>query len=78
LIKLISPLIRWSSTPKPMLELDCTYTLPFKRRLLSSILHHASWLRPLRYKLVMIDVIMNFIMRVKVKVTMMTNPLKIN
>jgi hypothetical protein len=52
--------------------------LPFKRSLLSSTLHHASWLRPLRYKLVMMDVIRNMIMKVKVKVTMMMNPLKIN
>jgi hypothetical protein len=43
--------------------------LPYKRSLHSSILHHASWLKPLRYKLVMIDVIMrNMIMKVKVKV----------
>jgi hypothetical protein len=42
--------------------------LPFKRNLLSLTHHHASWLRPLRYKLVMMDVIMNIIMRVKVKV----------
>jgi hypothetical protein len=52
--------------------------LPYKRSLLSSTLHHASWLRPLRYKLVMMDVIMNMIIRVKVKVIMMMNPLKIN
>jgi hypothetical protein len=25
--------------------------LPYKRSILSSTLHHASWLRPLRYKL---------------------------
>ena len=48
------------------------------RSFLSSILHHASWLRPLRYKLVMMDVMRNMIMRVKVKVTMMMNPLKMN
>jgi hypothetical protein len=48
------------------------------RSLLSSTLHHASWLRPLRYKLVMMDVMRNMIMKVKVKVTMMMNPLKIN
>ena len=29
LINLISSLIRWSSTPKPILGLDCTYNLPF-------------------------------------------------
>ena len=48
------------------------------RSLLSSTLHHTSWLRPLRYKLVMMDVMRNMIMKVKVKVTMMINPLKIN
>jgi hypothetical protein len=53
-------------------------TLPYKRSLLSLTLHHASWLRPLRYKLVMIDVMTNMIMKVKVKVTMMMNPLKLN
>jgi hypothetical protein len=52
--------------------------LPYKRSLLSSTLYHASWLRPLRYKIMMMDVIMNMIMRVKVKVTMMMNPLKMN
>jgi hypothetical protein len=34
--------------------------------------------RPLRYKLVMMDVMRNMIMKVKVKVTMMMNPLKMN
>jgi hypothetical protein len=47
------------------------------RSLLHSTLHRlASWLRPLRYKFVMMDVIRNMIM--KVKVMMMMNPLKIN
>jgi hypothetical protein len=50
--------------------------LPYKRSLLSSTLHHASRLRPLRYKIMMMDVIMNMTMRVKV--TMMMNPLKMN
>jgi hypothetical protein len=50
--------------------------LPYKRSLLSLTLHHASWLRPLKYKLVMMDVMMNKI--VKVKVTMMMNQLKMN
>jgi hypothetical protein len=35
---------------------------------------HVSWLTPLRYKLVMMDMIM----KVKVKVTMMMNPPKMN
>jgi hypothetical protein len=36
------------------------------RSLLSSTLHlHASWLRPLRYKLVMMDVMRNVIMKKK-------------
>ena len=53
--------------------------LPLMRSLLFSILHQlASWLRPLRYKLVMMDVMRNMIMKVKVKVTMMMNPLKMN
>jgi hypothetical protein len=54
--------------------------LPYKRSLFSLTLHHASWLRSLKYKLVMIDVMRNMIMKVKVKVkvTMMMNPLKIN
>jgi hypothetical protein len=52
--------------------------LPYKRSLFSLTLHHASWLRPLRYKLVMIDVMRNMIMKVKVKVTMMMNPLNMN
>ena len=38
----------------------------------------ASWLRPLRYKLVMMDVMRNMIMKVKVKVTMIMNLLKMN
>jgi hypothetical protein len=46
--------------------------LPYKRSLLSSTLHHASWIRPLRYKFVMMNIIM------KVKVTMMMNQLKMN
>jgi hypothetical protein len=52
--------------------------LPYKRSLLSLAHHHVSWLRPLRYKLVMMDVMMNMIMKVKVKVIMMMNPLKMN
>ena len=46
------------------------------RSLLSSTLHQLdSWLSPLRYKLVMIDVMRNMIMKVKV---MMINQLEIN
>jgi hypothetical protein len=52
--------------------------LPYKRSILSSTFHHDLWLRPLRYKLVMMDVIMNMIMRVKVKVIIMMSPLKMN
>jgi hypothetical protein len=52
--------------------------LPYKRSLLSSTLHNASWLRPLRYKFVMMYVMMNMIIKVKVKVTMMMNQLKMN
>ena len=49
--------------------------LPLMRSLLSSTLHQlASWPRPLKYKLVMMDVMKSMIM--KVKVMMMTNPLK--
>jgi hypothetical protein len=41
------------------------------RSLLSSTLHRlASWIRPLRYKLVMMDVMRNMIMKIKV-ITMM-------
>jgi hypothetical protein len=44
---------------------------------LSLTLHRlASWLRPLRYKLVMMDLMWNMI--IKVKVMMMMNPLKMN
>ena len=43
------------------------------RILLSSTLHHASWLRPLRYKLVMMDMMRNMIIKVKVEVTMTMN-----
>jgi hypothetical protein len=50
--------------------------LPYMKSLLSSTLHRlASWLRPLRYKLVMMNVMRNMIMKVKV---MMMNQLKIN
>ena len=48
------------------------------RSLLSSTLHHASWLKPLRYKLVMIEVMMNMIIKMIVIVMMIMNPLKIN
>ena len=47
------------------------------RSLLSSTLHHASWLRPLRYKLVMMEVMMNMIMKMIV-IVMMMNPPKLN
>ena len=47
------------------------------RSLLSSTLHHASWLWPLRYKLVMMDVMRNMIMKMIV-IVMMMNPLKMN
>ena len=51
--------------------------LPSIRSLLSSTLYQlASWLRPLRYKLVMMDVMRNMIM--KVKVIIMMNQLKMN
>jgi len=50
--------------------------LPYMRSLLYLTLLHASWLRPLRYKLVMIDVMRNMIM--KVKVMMIMNQLKMN
>jgi hypothetical protein len=59
-------------------EGSCMQALPYKRSLLSLTLHHASWLRPLRYKLMMMDVMMNMIMKVKVKVTMTMNQLKMN
>jgi hypothetical protein len=52
--------------------------LPYKRSILSSTHHHVSWLMPLRYKLVMMKVMMDMIMKVKVKVTMMMNPPKMN
>ena len=38
------------------------------RSLLSLTLHHASWLRPLRYKLVIMDVMMRNMIKMKVKV----------
>jgi hypothetical protein len=48
-------------------------SIAINEKLLSSTLHlHASWLRPLRYKLMMMDVIM------KVKVMMMMSQLKMN
>jgi hypothetical protein len=49
--------------------------LPFKRSLLSSTHHHDSWLRLLRYKLVMMDAMRNIM---KVKLTMIINPLNMN
>jgi hypothetical protein len=50
--------------------------LPFKRSLLFLTHYHDSWLRPLRYKLMMMDVMRNIIM--KMKVIMVMNPLKMN
>ena len=48
------------------------------RSLLYSTLHHASWLRPLRYKLVMMmEVMMKMIMKMIV-IVMMMNLLKMN
>ena len=38
------------------------------RSLLSSTLYHASWLRPLRYKFVMMKVMRNMIIKMKMKV----------
>ena len=53
--------------------------LLYMRGLLSSTLHQlASWPRPLRYKLVMMDVMKNMIMKVKVMMMMMMNQLKMN
>jgi hypothetical protein len=52
-------------------------SIAINEKLLSSTLHlHASWLRPLRYKLMMMDVMRNMIM--KVKVMMMMSQLKMN
>jgi hypothetical protein len=52
-------------------------SIAINEKLLSSTLHlYASWLRPLRYKLMMMDVMRNMIM--KVKVMMMMNQLKMN
>ena len=49
------------------------------RSLLSSTLHHASWLRPLRYKFMMMEVMSNMIMKMKMKViVMMMNQLRMN
>ena len=56
-------------------------TLLSMRGLLSSTLHHASWLRPLRYKLVMMEVMRNMIMKIKMKmivIVMMMNLLRMN
>ena len=47
------------------------------RSLFSSTLHHASWLRSLRYKLVMMEAMMNMIMKMKV-IVMMMNQLRMN
>ena len=53
------------------------------RSLLSSTLHHASWLRPLWYKFVMMEVMRNMIMKMKMKmkmkvIVMMMNLLRMN
>ena len=51
------------------------------RSLLSSTLCHASWLRPLRYKFVMMEVMMNMIMKMKmivIVIVMMMNLLRMN
>ena len=47
------------------------------RSLFSSTLHHASWLRPLRYKLVMMEVMRNMIIKMKV-IVMIMNQLRMN
>ena len=53
--------------------------LPSMRSLLSLNLHHASWLRPLRYNLVMMKVIKNMMMIMKMKmIVIMMNLLKMN
>ena len=52
--------------------------LPYMRSFLSSTLHQlASWPRPLRYKLVMMDVMRNMI-KIKMIVIMMMNQLRMN
>ena len=53
------------------------------RSLLSLTYHHASWLRPLRYKFMMIKVMKNMLMIMNMKmkmivIVMMMNPLKMN
>ena len=49
------------------------------RSLLSSTLHHASWIRPLRYKFVMMEVMKNIIMKMKmIVIVMMMNLLRMN
>jgi hypothetical protein len=73
--------------PQVMMMMIVMMTRPPRRRLLQALtymksllsltLHRlASWLRPLRYKLVMMNVMRNMIR--KVKVMMMMNQLKIN
>ena len=54
--------------------------LSYKRSLLSLKLHrHASWLKPLRYKLVMMEVMRNMIMKMKMKViVLIMNQLRMN
>ena len=49
------------------------------RSLLSLTLYYASWLRPLRYKLVMMEVMRNMIIKIKMKtLVMMMNQLRMN
>ena len=53
------------------------------KSLLSLTLHHVSWLRPLRYKLVMMKVMKNMMMIMKIKmkmivIVMMMNLLRMN
>ena len=81
-----SYMVTWDSDASQVMMMTIVMiTRPPKRRhlqallsmksLLSSTLHHASWLRPLKYKLVMMEVRMNMIVIV---IMIMMNPLKMN
>ena len=82
-----SYVVTWDSYASSSDDMIVMMTRPPRRRhlqallsmrsLLFSTLYHASWLRPLRYKLVMMKVMSNMIMKMKVIVVMM-NQLRMN
>ena len=75
-----SYVVTWDSDASSSDDDDSDDDKTTKKKALASIAINEKplWLRPLRYKLMMMDVMRNMIMKVKVKVTMMMNPLKMN